>query len=257
MKRNNVGSSAVAVIIIVLLIVALGCSYYFGFIKNGQEIDTLKEEINSLKMEATSKENLTTQEDVNIISNEKDETKETKKSDSGFFGRFQSEDGVYKFVFLPNGEMCYINENSATGYKVMPGTYYIEDNTIYYSTNRMMSWFGAGSQISIFRIVDNNTLEYGEEEYGSLRRYTRKQEKISGKYYSDDASITFEGDSFKAEYDFGIPESGTFTINDRMLELKYTSSDKENAKCLILDSDTIVLVTENNGETNYVAYMKV
>lgn len=194
-------------------------------------------------------DSLLIQEDV------KSEDKELEVEElKEIFGLFQTEDGIYKVVLLPNGEMCFINENSAFGEysKVSTGRYKIVDGEIYYSTNDFEKWFYGHGQESCLRIIDNNNLEYGLEESGSLKRYIRKMNSIVGNYYGDGSGISIlEGGSFEFENDSG-KYSGKYTEKNGVLSVTYErENDYLPKKFLVLDDSLIVYEVKQNAGVFY------
>lgn len=212
------------------------------------KIAQLNTEISSLKSKSSSINNID-----NTTSNENDNSENTVNTN--FYGIYTSTDKVYKFVFLPNGEMCYINNNKSD-YKVMPGTYYIKDNTLYYSTSRMIEWFEGSIQTSYFEIVDRNTLKYNNTNY------TRDaEEKLTGTYNTVDATLVLNNNgSFELSSYGEESQKGNYVINNDILKLNNESEENIDTTFetiyLVLDKDTIVAQWEFEGELYYKAYIK-
>ncbi len=191
-----------------------------------------------------------------VVEVKKEETiSKTQTTDTGFSGFFTSSDKNIKYIFLPNGEMAYIYDKSAL-YKVMPGTYYIDDNTIYFSTSDFINWFEGYYYGSFLTIVDDNTLEYGSEEYGNLQQYTRDTSEIKGTYPGSNGSISFDNGEFTIEYDDVIPQKGNYEVNGNTITLNYTSLKKDSDTLLILDGNTLLLSQYFDGREVRQLYKK-
>ena len=250
MEEKKKFSYSTLLLIFAMIIIAI-MAYFLYEIYNEKLVneDKLNAEISNLKSEISS------------INNKKDDTTKKENDNSeeavntNFYGMYTSADKVYKFVFLPNGEMCYINNNSSN-YKVMPGTYYIKDNTLYYSTSQMIEWFEGGTQTSYFEIVDRNTLKYNNTNY------TRDiEEKLGGTYSTSDASLILNNNgSFELSSYGEENQKGNYVINNDILKLNNESEENSDETFeityLVLDKDTIVAQWQIDGKLYYRAYIK-
>lgn len=250
-EKKKFNYSILLFLILIIIIVIMGYFLYKTYNEKSAKEDKnvqLNAEISNLKNEISSINNKENNTFNNVNDNSEDNV------NTNFYGVYTSVDKVYKFVFLPNGEMCYINNNSSD-YKVMPGTYYIKDNKLYYSTSRMMELFGIGRQDSYFEIVDKNTLEYNNTNY---IRVTVK--KLNGTYSTDDSKLILDNNGNYELISYGEKnQKGKYVINNNILELNNESEEKndENFETtyLILDKDTIVAQWEIDGKLYYEEYM--
>lgn len=251
-NKKGLRFSTLFLIFAIIIIVIMGYflyEFYNQKLINEENIVKLNTELNKLSGEIAD---INTKED-DSTDNEKDSFVAVANTD--FYGVYISSDKIHKLVFLPNGEMCSIN-NDASEYKVMPGTYYIEDDTLYYSTSQMLEWFEGRHYAFPFEIVDRNTLTYNQTNY------TRTiEESLNGKYNSMDGSITFtDNGTFEINSTDGDFLKGNYVINNDLLELNYeseeTTSESLEITYLILDKDTIVAQWEIDGKLYYEAYIK-
>ena len=102
-----------------------------------------------------------------------------------------------------------------------------------------------------FKIIDNDTLEYGDKEY------LRIIGEINGIYATDDGSIKFENGNFERNAYESEAQTGTYSVEDYLIRLNYSKENNEKEKWMIFDNDIIILERETtNGRIVYSAYIK-
>ena len=219
-KPIKISLSTFFLILAIIIIAIMGYFLYEIYdekLVNENNIVKLNSEISNLKSEIS---NMNNKED-DTTNKENDSPEDTVNTN--FYGVYTSADKIYKFVFLPNGEMCYINKNSSD-YKVMPGTYNIKDNILYYSTSRMIEWFEGGTQTSYFEIVDRNTLKYNNTNY-----VRAVEEKLNGTYNTSDASLILDNNgSFELSSYGEENQKGKYVINNDILKLNNESEENND-----------------------------
>lgn len=132
-KKIKISLSTVLLLIAIVLIIVMGLFIY----------DLKKDRITNIQQPINTSNDNTNSLLKNNSYNEDDAMTDKENE---FFGLFKSSDGVYKYIFFPNGEMSFINDNSDSTNKIWVGKYSIEDDTLFYTFNDL-EWYEFNSQV--------------------------------------------------------------------------------------------------------------
>ena len=150
--------TVVCIFIIILLIVALGVFYYFGFVKNKEEITALKDKVNTLDNKNTIQsekvETKTSDVNSNNVQSSKNESKDISVADA-VNHEYSTNDVTFK-VKLPKivGKSTAIDElNKEILNKWIPGTYSAID-----ARKENKAYFSKGLITTYRYIIKNNIL---------------------------------------------------------------------------------------------------
>lgn len=182
-SKRNIGT-IICIIIIFLLIIALGLLYYFGLVKQNQEISTLKSEQNTFKNEITTlqekNKNLTNSINETITNSEEKqsniEAEKTSNDDTdstankNLPGNYtasisfkddhgNSETATYNLTLYENGTYQYEYEISAPFGSI--GNYYIDNNKLI-----LNQWFATNSSAEMTAI--NGQIELTLNQDGTI-----------------------------------------------------------------------------------------